>query len=667
MILLRILSGLLLCGTGLPALADERPNVLVVMADDLGFSDLGCYGSEIDTPNLDRLARNGLRFSQFYNTAKCHSSRISLLSGRYAYQAGNTSLDRAVTSAEVLQQAGYFTAMTGKWHLQKQPTDFGFERYFGHLSGACNFYRGDKTWRLNGEPWTVPSEGFYTTVAKVDYALKFLEEARMTRKPWYLYIAFNAPHAPLQPLKEDYEKYAGRYDSGWDEARAARIAKMRKLGFFGESFRPSPRPEHIPAWQDLPPERQSWESRRMTALAGMIDRVDQELGRLFRDLERTGEMDKTLILFVSDNGACPYDRRSPYMDRMPYEPEVTWSDSTGWAWARNAPFRYYKQNQFEGGICTPAVVHWPNGLKREKGSITDQPAHLVDVLPTLADLAGARLPREWPGRELEPVSGISLLPHLQGHEIPNRPPIHFLFAADRALREGEWKLVSFRSQPWELYNITKDRTELNDLAARHPKRVAEMSRRWHDMTENVLKAPAKSNQPVLPEASGHRHPEWTAFHLPLANIGKADRKQRRSGGSAKPDRIRSRKETKLQVNGTRLQLEFTGNDGGIAIDSIGALGTPGPYRLTFRLQAEAGNGGEVYFKTDPKLTLPQSHHLEFSITPDGKWREVDLELATKESVLSIRLDTGDRAGTAIIDELALRDVAGRVLRKWPAN
>ncbi|MDA7916502.1 sulfatase-like hydrolase/transferase, partial [Verrucomicrobia bacterium] len=214
------------------------------MVDDLGFSDIGCYGSEIETPNLDALAADGLRFNQFYNTAKCHSSRVSLLTGRYAYQAGNVDLSKAVTSAEVLGSAGYFTAMSGKWHLKKEPTDFGFQRYFGHLSGACNYFKGDNTFRLNGEKWNVPDKGFYTTVANVDYALGFLQEARETKKPWYLYIAFNAPHAPLQPLKEDYEKYEGKYDKGWDVMRAKRVAKMRELGLFPKDMKPSKRPYH---------------------------------------------------------------------------------------------------------------------------------------------------------------------------------------------------------------------------------------------------------------------------------------------------------------------------------------------------------------------------------------------------------------------------------------
>ena len=244
--------------------ASDKANILVVMVDDLGYSDIGCYGGEIDTPNLDRLAQNGLRFSQFYNTAKCHSSRISLLTGRYAFQAGNTELSKAVISAEVLETAGYFTAMTGKWHLKEQPTDFGFQRYWGHLSGACNYYKGDKAFGLNGEPWQVPENDFYTTVANVDYALDFFGQARQTEKPWYLYVAFNAPHAPLQPMESDYKKYLGKYDVGWDTIRETRLEKQRDLGLFEKNLTPSPRPDHVPSWSSLPKERQAWESRRMS-------------------------------------------------------------------------------------------------------------------------------------------------------------------------------------------------------------------------------------------------------------------------------------------------------------------------------------------------------------------------------------------------------------------
>lgn len=490
---------------------DRRPNIVCILTDDLGFSDLGCYGSEIATPHLDRLAAAGLRFTQFYNTAKCHSSRVSLLSGRWCRQAGDESLRRAVTIPEVLAPGGYFTAMCGKWHLSRQPTDFGFQRYFGHLSGACNYYRGDKTFRLNGQPWTVPSEGFYTTVANVDFALQFLSEAREEKKPWFLYLAFNAPHAPLQPLEADYKKYLGRYDAGWDTIRAARVARQKELGLFGRDVEPCPRPDHICAWDALSPQMRRWESRRMAAYAAMIDRVDQEVGRLLADLKGHGEFDNTLILFFSDNGACPYDRRSIGQDREPFEPDVTWSDSTGWAWARNTPFRYYKQNQFEGGIATPAIVHWPAGLKTEPGALIHSPAHLVDLLPTLAEIAGARLPETYAGRELTPLAGVSLAGIFAGRRAEPRPPIHLLFSSDRGLRDGEWKLVSFRGQPWELYHMATDRTELHNVAAQHPEIVERMVRQWHDMAAHVLMAPARELAPVASEATGQRHREWTDF------------------------------------------------------------------------------------------------------------------------------------------------------------
>ncbi|XZE54302.1 arylsulfatase [Planctomycetaceae bacterium SH139] len=509
-----------LCGV---VTADEplsRPNVLVIMVDDLGFSDVGCYGGEIETPNLDRLAVQGLRFSQFYNTAKCHSSRISLLTGCYALQAGNEQMTRAVTTAEMLGQAGYFTAMTGKWHLARQPTDFGFQRYFGHLSGACNYFRGDQTFRLNGQPWTVPDGGFYTTVANVDYAIDFLGEARQSQRPWYLYVAFNAPHAPLQALETDYRKYEGRYQIGWDQMRAQRVAKQQELGLMGADVQPSPRPDHIPAWHDLGAERQDWESRRMTTLAAMIDRVDQEVGRLVKDLERAGELENTLILFVSDNGACPYDRRSNNLKAEPTSGDVSWSDSTGWAWARNTPFRFYKQNQFEGGICTPAIVHWPAGLKLAPGAIVDSPAHLIDVLPTLAEICEVTIPQQWPGRQLSPLTGISLAPVLAGKAQESRPAIHFQFANDRGLREGDWKIVSFRKQPWELYNIRQDRSELNNLADAEPKRMAAMVQTWTEMAERVLRADKKVYSPVRQERTGYDHPDWTSFDDKLGPIGR---------------------------------------------------------------------------------------------------------------------------------------------------
>lgn len=489
----------------------DRPNIVVIMVDDLGFSDLGCYGAEIETPNLDALAEEGLRFSQFYNTAKCHSSRVSLLSGQYSIAAGDKALSHAVTSAEVLRDAGYFTAMTGKWHLKKEPTDFGFDRYFGHLSGATNFFKGDKTFRLNGTPWKVPESDFYTTVANIDFALDFLKEARMSEKPYYLYVAFNAPHSPLHALPEDYAKYKGRYDSGWDKVRDARINKQKELGLLPADLEPSPRPQHVRAWDKLVPWQRDLEINRMVTLAAMIDRVDQEVGRLVEDLKKNGELENTMILFVSDNGACPYDRAFPQPNIEPTNGDIALGDGTGWAWARNAPFRFYKQNQFEGGISTPGIIHWPAGLKTEPGSIIKTPVHLIDVLPTIAELADATIPEAHPKRELRPVSGISLRPIFEGNELKRSEPIYLQYAYDWGLRDGDWKLVSFKGQEWELYNMANDRTELSDLANEEPERLNAMIAKWRAMSANVLHHEQLSNAQTSPAKYPKSHIEWTIF------------------------------------------------------------------------------------------------------------------------------------------------------------
>lgn len=641
---------------------EERPNIVVIMADDMGFSDLGCYGGEIETPHLDALAVGGLRFSQFYNTAKCHSSRVSLLTGQYCIAAGDTSLSHAVTSAEVLGSGGYFTAMTGKWHLKREPTDFGFDRYFGHLSGACNYFKGDNSFRLNGKAWQVPEDDFYTTVADVDFALKFLEEARKTEKPWYLYIAFNAPHAPLHALPEDYAKYKGRYDAGWDVVRAARVAKQKRIGLLPSDLKESPRPEHIPSWDAMEPWRQKYEANRMTTLAAMIDRLDQEVGRLVSDLRSHNELDNTLILFVSDNGACPYDRKRPLLDVEPTNGDISLADSTGWAWVRNSPFRYYKQNQFEGGIATPAIVHWPAGLKTPPGSVVREPAHLIDVMPTLAEITRCPIPDSWPDRELRPVSGLSLKPIFDGASLGDRPPIHLLFSMDRGLRDGDWKIVSFRQEAWELYNMANDRTELNDLAEADPERLEAMVETWTDMTKNVLHAQARFYAPAIEAKLPHRHPQWTNFdgEQPLREAGIRPRVAIRTA-----DKIRARKNTQFTIVDGMLQLEFTGDDPGIAMDLRGRELPSGPYMLSFRLLDGTPGGGEVFYTTDPKTTLPHGERLEFDVVADGTWQSVVLELPTHRRIYQLRIDVSPGPGKATIAELKLADKEGHQIAAWP--
>lgn len=653
----------------------SKPNILVVLTDDLGFSDLGCYGSEIATPNLDRLASNGLRFTQFYNTAKCHSTRVSLLSGRWCRQAGDVALTRAAILPEVLGSSGYFTLMTGKWHLEKQPTDFGFQRYFGHLSGATPYYLGNNTFRLNGQSWTVPSEGFYTTVANVDFALRFLREAREAKKPWFLYLAFNAPHAPLQPLEADYKKYLGRYDAGWDVIRATRVAKQKQLGLFGKNVEPCPRPEHIPSWDSLTPELRRWEARRMAAYAGLIDRVDQELGRLLADLQAKGELDNTLFLFLSDNGACPYDRRTIGRDGEPFDPDSAWSDSTGWAWMRNTPFRYYKQNQFEGGIATPAIVHWPAGLKTTPGKLVDCPAHVVDVLPTLTEITNTTLPTSWPGRDLSPLSGISLAPVFAARQVESRPPIHLLFSSDRGLRDGDWKLVSFQSEPWELYNLAQDRTELHNVAAEHPEIVERMAKLWFAMAENDMRAPAKDRDPVASKATTpHRHSQWTDYASVNASsvrhdVAKAANQRRktalRSGKlTSNGQGIRARAATKLAIEDGQLVLQCEGNDSGLAFDQLPGL-PAGPYTLELRVQSRADGEGEIYWTTDADTRLPRGGHQTFSVPHDGQWHSIVLSIPETKPLFALRLDPCSGRGEARIDNLTLKDARGVALKSWP--
>ncbi len=481
------------------AAAAERPNIVLIMVDDLGFADLGCYGSEIETPNLDRLAADGLRFTQFYNTAKCHSSRVSLLTGLYCDQAGSTKLSRGATIAEVLSDAGYFTAMVGKWHLSRQPTDFGFGRYWGHLSGATNFFTGDRTFRLNGEPWQVPEtlngRSFYTTHAITDFALEFLDEATRKDKPFLLYAAYNAPHYPLQAPEEAVRKYDGRYDDGWDELRRQRHRRQIESGLLPAKWRLSPRPDHIPAWDSLSDEEREWEADRMEVFAAMVDIVDQNVGRLVGFLKEKGIFENTLILFCSDNGACPFERtRGRYLD--PWDAKSYWTYDASWAHVGNTPFRLYKQNQHEGGISSPLIVHWPAGLEVEPGSITRQPGHLIDFMATFIDLAGATYPRRIGERMIDPLQGKSLLPVFRGQTREPHETLYFHFGTDRALRQGPWKLVSAKLGRWELYNLDQDRTERNDLAAKQPDRVAAMTAEWFRIAEHVDRLEGRQLAPV---------------------------------------------------------------------------------------------------------------------------------------------------------------------------
>ena len=467
---------ILLCG-GVLSAADERPNIVLVMVDDMGFSDLGCYGGEIDTPNLDRLASSGLRFSQFYNGAKCSQSRSMLLTGRYFTEAG-MNLQGSATIAEALGQSGYTTLMTGKWHLQSHPVDLGFSRYFGHLSGATNFFHGDNTFRLGKETFKVPKEGFYTTDANTDYAIRFLEETRDEKKPFLLYIAYNAPHYPLHAHKKDIEKYRGRFSEGWDVLRRKRYKRVKELGLLAGDWPLTPRPKGVPAWSSLSEKDRKWEAYTMEVYAAMIDRVDQNIGRLMKKIEALGKSENTLFMFLSDNGGCPFQRTKTKRDVPGHLPESYITYHTPWANLSNTPFRLYKQNQHEGGISTPLIVHWPKGLAKG-GSVTHQLGHITDLMATCLELAGAKYPQtNSRGQKVQPLRGRSLAPIFRGEKRPPGDKVFFHFSSNRAVRSGKWKLSWAGKGPWELYDMDKDRTELVDLSARFPARAKEMAAAW---------------------------------------------------------------------------------------------------------------------------------------------------------------------------------------------
>ena len=499
---------------------DKRPNILLMMVDDLGFADFGCYGSEIQTPNIDRLASNGLRLTQFYNTAKCHSSRLALLSGQYSRYAGESDFRNAVTIAQVLGKAGYNTSMTGKWHLDKQPTDYGFEQYWGHLSGATDFFAGDDTFRKNGEVWDDfdKDEDFYTTDANVDYAIEFLDNSLKEDKPFFHYIAFNAPHYPLHAPKETIEKYMGRYDAGWEVLRKERLVKQKLLGLFPSDLELAPMPDHVPAWDSLTKKQKKFESFRMAIYAAMVDKVDENIGRMIDYLKEKGEYENTLIMLVSDNGACPFER-SFSIDIPPWEAGSYYLYDASWATVGNTPFKHYKQTQHEGGISSPFIAHWPEKIK-EPGSLNAELSHLIDVMATCIEVADTKYPKK---KGLNPLQGKSLLPVFEGKNRKGHNELWFSFGNCRAMRDGDWKLVSFYQHQWELYNIAKDRLEQNDLASKMPKRVEAMKARWYeyargtDMKGDKLVGPVKDKESPNAQGSWHAPEKVADWKMPNFN------------------------------------------------------------------------------------------------------------------------------------------------------
>jgi len=468
----------------------NRPNIVLIMADDMGYSDLGCYGSEIKTPNIDRLAADGLRFAQFYNCAKCAPTRNSLLTGLYYQQTDVGKGENCVTIAEALRRAGYTTLMTGKWHVGSTPIDRGFDRYFGMLGGACSYFEPNDTFRLDATPFKTDDKNFYTTDAFTDYALEFLDEAGRKDKPFFLYVAYNAPHYPLHALPEDIEKYRGTYMKGWDAVRRERYDRLIKMGLVDSRCALSERQNEdiksggggvraVPPWDSV--EDKEAEDLKMAVYAAMVDRMDQNIGRIMRKLKDIEVEDNTLVMFLSDNGGCPYERNhTPDIPPGPAESYRTYD--TPWANVSNTPFRLYKRFNHEGGNSTPFVARWPQVIKGG-GSITHQPGHIIDVMATCIEVAGAAYPAEYDGRQVLPLEGKSLVPIFEGRRRKGHDALFWEFQNNKAVRQGKWKLVTVGDGPWELYDIETDRTETNNLVADMPEKARELENMWNVWAE----------------------------------------------------------------------------------------------------------------------------------------------------------------------------------------
>jgi len=528
---------------------DRPPNIVLILVDDMGFSDLGCYGGEIETPNIDWMAANGIRFSQFYNGGRCCPTRASLLTGLYAHQTGvgymadkdyghpgytgDLSLN-AVTVAEALKESGYMTAMVGKWHVTKytkegqpdhnHPTKRGFDWFYGTIPGHGSLW--DPFGLKDGDKFIQAEGDYYYTEAITEHAVNYIQEANKKKNPLFLYVAYTAPHYPLHARKKVIEKYKGRFAAGWDKIRANRHKRLIEMGIIDSGSELPPRDEQSIPWEDEPDKE--WQQNRMETFAAMIDHVDQGVGDILKELKRVGQLDDTLILFFSDNGGSAEGHRDGLIERWgkPWTsdliPEYTRAgkkvragdfpelnigpDSTygsygvRWANVSNAPFRLHKSWLHEGGIATPLIVFWPEGIK-EKNTIRHELTHIIDIMPTCLQVSGEAYPETYKGYEIIPVQGKSIFDVLKDSSLNKERTLFWEHEGNRAIRRGKWKLVSEypgtwstvrayeKKGRWELYNMETDRTEMNDLVGQYPELVKSLSKEWQQWADKSMVEP----------------------------------------------------------------------------------------------------------------------------------------------------------------------------------
>ncbi len=500
----------LIAGLSSTVHADQRPNIVLIMADDMGYSDIGCYGGEINTPNINSLADGGLRFTQFYNTGRCCPTRASLLTGLYPHEAGLGHMvygdkgpgyhpylnDQCVTIGESLSAAGYRTMMTGKWHVGHRegqwPSDRGFQHFYGihiHIDSyfkvlnGCPVYHNDTlAIAPTAEPKNQihPEQEWYTTDVFTDWSLEFLDDAAGDHRPFFLYTAYNAPHWPLEAPQENIRRNRGKYDAGWDLLRIQKLARMKKIGLVSEATTLSP--SNCPEWKALSDSEQDEAAFRREIYAAQIERMDENIGRIVAKLRELGKLHNTLILFLSDNGCCAEGGMHGYKwnentrtNFDQWRKQSGRSSSTGEAWsnASNAPFRLHKRWVHEGGIATPLIAHWPAVIVGG-GELTDQPGHVIDILPTCEELARAKHPSEFNGKAIKPAAGRSLLPILKSPDDIEPRTLFWEHEGHAAVRIDDWKLVSLNARDdsaWELYDLSDVPTEMANVAEQYPMRV----------------------------------------------------------------------------------------------------------------------------------------------------------------------------------------------------
>ncbi len=522
--------------------APARPNIIVIITDDMGFSDIGCYGGEIETPQIDQLAAGGMKFSQFYNCGKCEPSRAALVTGHqwWTHHPRVAIRKDSPNFGEVIQSAGYRTMMIGKWHCAGVPFERGFHRHFGFMGGGTDFFLGDASFTLDGKPWQVPKDDFYVTTALTDHAEKFIREehAAHSKQPFFMYLAYNAPHAPIQAPADQVAKYRGKYLKGWDAIRKERFAKQQAIGLAGPGWSFPDRPVNIPAWDSLDEKARDFEDLRMATYAAMVDCVDQGVGRIVRTLEELKIKDNTLVLFMNDNGASPNDR----VRRGNFgTPGTTWNTGVAWANASNTPLKYYKRTQHGGGVTTPLIASWPGGIEPQ-AKFNDNPLHVADVLPTLMELTGAEYPRNFGDKEHPPLPGRSFARVLTAGETLPPKALYFSLFNNMAIVDGGWRLVTAYDQPWQLYDLTNDRTETRDLADANPARLQEMLA--------LQKAYSQRSDVRLRLKGGEREPEYAPIYNAAGKIGPGARED-------VPDKEASLARVKERAQGIQLNAPKT--------------------------------------------------------------------------------------------------------------